>query len=181
MLQLKKTSANVFFNIMTPKLAARAIKKAIEIGCKPAQYQVNVAASIGAALYPAGLENAQGILTEIYIKNPTDTLWADTPDFVAWKAWMETYNPNASMADGDPTARATGSPGRRCSAYGDDLTQENVMRQAARRKALGVPMLLPESTLNPSATDFYQIKSVQIAKLSIDHWDLFGERISCSG
>lgn len=55
------------------------------------------------------------------------------------------------------------------------------MRQAARMKALAVPMLLPESTLNPSATDFYQIKSVQIAKLSIDHWDLFGERISCSG
>ena len=76
MIQLKNSGANVFFNITIPKFAAQAIKKAAEIGWKPAHYLNNVSASIGAVIKPAGLENAQGIITAQYLKDPTDPQWA---------------------------------------------------------------------------------------------------------
>ncbi len=183
MLQLKNTNANVFFNITTPKFAAQAIKKAAEIGWKPAHYLVNVAASIGGTLRPAGLENAQGLLTAIYVKDPTDTKWKNAPDFVAWKAWMEKYNPNADIADG---SNVTGysfawTLHQVLKACGNDLTRENVMLQAASMHELAAPMLLPGITLNTSATDFYPIKAVQMARLTVDHWELFGDLISRDG
>ena len=169
----------MFFNITTPKFAAQAIKKAAEIDWKPAHYLVNVAASIGATLKPAGLENSQGILTAIYVKDPTDTKWAKAPDFIAWKDWMEKYNPTANLADG---SNVTGysfawTLVQVLKACGDDLTRENVMKQAASMKGLEAPMLLPGITLNTSATNFFPIQAVQMAKLSGDHWELFGELI----
>ena len=176
-LQLKNSGANVFFNITTPKFAAQAIKKAAEIDWKPAQYLVNVAASIGAAIRPAGFDNAQGIITANYIKDITDASWATSPDYVTWKAWMETYNSTASLME---SANATGYAAaftlvhvlRQC---GDDLTRENIMRQAANLHELEVPLLLPGIRLNTSPTDFFPIKSVHLARMEGDHWKLFGE------
>src|SRR4029077_9559700 len=74
-IQLKDTGANVFFNISTPKFAAQAIRKAAEIDWKPAQYMTNVSASVTSVLKPAGFENAQGIITAAYLKDPTDKRW----------------------------------------------------------------------------------------------------------
>jgi ABC-type branched-subunit amino acid transport system substrate-binding protein len=179
-LQLKNSGANVFYNVTTPKFAAQAIKKAAEIGWKPTHYLVNVAASIGAVIRPSGIENAQGIITAQYIKDITDPRWADSPDFKAWKAWMDKYNPTANPME---SATATGYAAaftvvqvlKQC---GDDLSRENVMRQAANLKDLEVPMLLPGIRLNTSPTDFYPIQSVQLAKVDGDHWTLFGDLIS---
>lgn len=179
-LQLKNSGANVFYNVTTPKFAAQAIKKSAEIGWRPVQYIVNVAASIGAAIKPGGFENAQGIITAQYIKDITDPAWAESPDFRAWKAWMEKYNPSANLIE---SANATGYASaftvtqvlRQC---GDDLTRENVMRQAANLHELEVPMLLPGIRLNTSPTDFYPIKSVHLSRIEGDHWKLFGDLIS---
>jgi branched-chain amino acid transport system substrate-binding protein len=176
-LQLKNSGANVFYNITTPKFAAQAIKKSAEIGWKPTQYLVNVAASIGAVIRPAGFENAQGIITAQYIKDVTDPNWATSPDFVAWKAWMEKFNPTANPIE---SANATGYAAaftmaqvlRQC---GDDLTRENIMRQAASLHDLEVPMLLPGIRLNTSPTDFYPLKSVHLSHIDGEHWKLFGD------
>jgi branched-chain amino acid transport system substrate-binding protein len=179
-LQLKNSGANVFYSVTTPKFAAQAIKKSAEIGWKPTQYLVNVAASIGAVIKPAGFENAQGIITAQYQKDITDPHWADSPDFIEWKAWMEKYN---SAANPMESANATGYASaftvtqvlKQC---GDDLTRENVMRQAANLHNLEVPMLLPGIKLNTSPTDFYPIESVHLAHIEGEHWTLFGDLLS---
>ena len=95
MIQLKNSGANVFFNITTPKFAAQAIKKAAEIGWKPAHYLNNVSSSVGSVMKPAGFENAQGIITALYSKDPTDPQWAQAKDFLEWKAFMAKYYPTA--------------------------------------------------------------------------------------
>jgi branched-chain amino acid transport system substrate-binding protein len=179
-LQLKNSGATVFYNVTTPKFAAQAIKKAAEIGWKPTQYLVNVAGSIGAAIKPAGFDNAQGIITAQYLKDITDPHWADSPDFKEWKAWMEKYNSTANMlesanATGYSTAFALCHVLRQC---GDELTRENIMRQAANLHDLDVPMLLPGIKANTSPTDFYPIKAVRMAHIEGEHWTLFGDLIS---
>ena len=179
-LQLKNSGANVLYNVTTPKFAAQAIKKAAEIGWKPTQYLVNVAASVGAVIKPAGFDNAQGIMTAQYLKDQTDPHWATSPDYVAWKAWMEKYNSTANLLEGSnvsgyASAFTMTQVLRQC---GDDLTRENVMRQAANLKDLEVPMLLPGIKLNTGPTDFYPIEAVQMAHVDGEHWTLFGDLIS---
>ena len=91
---LKNSGANVFFNITTPKFAAQAIKKAAEIGWKPAHYLNNVSSSVGAVMKPAGFDAGQGILTASYLKDPTDTQWERIADMVAWNTFMDKYYPD---------------------------------------------------------------------------------------
>ena len=179
-LQLKNSGANVFYNITTPKFAAQAIKKSAEIGWKPAHYLVNVAASIGTVIQPAGFENAQGIITAQYLKDISDPQWDSSLDIQQWKAWMGKYNSGASLLDGSTasgyaTAFTLVQVLKQC---GDDLTRENVMRQAASLHDLEVPMLLPGIKLNTSPTDFYPIKSVKLSHIQGEHWTIFGDLIS---
>jgi len=179
-IQLKNSGADVFFNVTTPKFAAQAIKKAAEIGWKPTQYLVNVSASIGAVIKPAGFDAAQGIITAMYIKDVTDESWNSSPDFKAWKEWMAKYQPNANPME---SANATGYANAWTLTYvlkkcGDDLSRENVMRQAASLKDVEVPMLLPGIKLNTSPTDFYPIQSVQLARIDGEHWKRFGDLLS---
>jgi len=170
----------VFYNITTPKFAAQAIKKAAEIGWKPAQYLVNVAASVGAVIRPAGFDNAQGIITAQYLKDITDPRWYEAPDYKEWRAWMEKWNPAANLLEsanvsGYATAFTMTHVLKQC---GDDLSRENVMRQAASMHDLEVPLLLPGIRLNTSPTDFYPIQSVKLARIEGEHWTPFGELIS---
>ena len=176
-LQLKNTGANVFFNVTTPKFAAQAIKKAGEIGWKPRHYLVNIAASVGAVMRPAGMENSQGIITADYKKDTTDPRWQDDPEFKDWQAWMAKYQPNANPAEGsNVTGYLVGFMVvhvlREC---GDDLTRENVMRQAANLHNLRVPMMMPGMTVNTSPTDFAPMKAVHFLTFEGDHWVPFGD------
>jgi branched-chain amino acid transport system substrate-binding protein len=180
MIQLKNSGANVFFNITTPKFAAQAIKKAAEIGWKPAHYINNVSASVGSVMKPAGVENAKGIITAAYLKDPTDPQWATSPDFVEWKAFMGKYYPNGDLADSSnvnswATTHTLIQILKQC---GDDLTRENVMKQAASLKDFVAPMMIPGIKLNTSPTDFYPIQSVQLAKFDGEAFKLFGEILS---
>ena len=104
-IQLKDSGANVFFNIATPKAAAQAIRKAADIGWKPAQYLNNVSASVGSVMKPAGFENSQGIITAQYLKDPTDKQWDNNADFKAWVAWMDKWMPGANKARRQPRVR----------------------------------------------------------------------------
>ncbi|HEY2870580.1 MAG TPA: ABC transporter substrate-binding protein [Reyranella sp.] len=176
-IQLKDSGANVFFDVGTPKFCAQAIRKAAEIGWKPAHYLVNVSASVGSVIKPAGYDNAQGIITAAYLKDPTDKQWDNAEDMKAWRAWMAKNMPNASTLDANyifahSVATIMVETLKRC---GDDLTRANVMKQAASFHNYVPPLLLPGITVNTSATDFYPIQAVQLARFNKETWDLFGE------
>ena len=180
MIQLKNSGANVFFNVTTPKFAAQAIKKASEIGWKPVHYLNNVSASFGAVLIPAGIDASQGIITALYQKDVTDKKWETSPDFVAWKAFMTKYMPNADLKDqnhanGYAVASTLVQVLKQC---GDDLTRENVMKQAASLKDFEAPLLIPGIKLNTSATNFYPIRAVQLGRVNGQSLETFGDVLS---
>jgi len=179
-IQLKDSGANVFFNIATPKAAAQAIRKAGDLGWKPAQYLNNVSASVGSVMKPAGFENSQGIITAQYLMDPTDKQWADNADMKGWSAWMDKWMAGANKADanhvfGYAVAILMHETLKKC---GDDLTRENVMKQAANFQKYKLPMLIPGITINTSPTDYYPIQSVQLARFKGESWELFGDVMS---
>ena len=183
MIQLKNSGANVFFNISTPKFAAQAIKKAAEVGWKPAHYINNVSTSIATVIKPAGFENAQGIISAYYLKDPTDPQYAKDKDFVDWKTFMQNHYPNGNVLDAsNGYAYAVSSllhiVLKQC---GDDLTRDNIMRQAANLKNVQLPMVLEGIKVNTSPTDFYPIQSVRMARFKGETWELFGDIISHEG
>jgi branched-chain amino acid transport system substrate-binding protein len=180
MIELKGSGANVFFNVTTPKFAAQAIKKAAELGWKPAHYLNNVSASIGAVIKPAGFDNAQGIITAQYLKDATDPQWKGSADMIAWNAFMDKYMPQADKTNsfhvtGYAVTTTLVEVLKRC---GDDLTRANIMKQAASLKDLDVPMLLPGIKINTSPTDFYPIQAVQLSRLEGQVFKAFGNVIS---
>jgi len=180
MIQLKNSGANVFFNITTPKFAAQAIKKAAEIGWKPVHYLNNVSSSFATVFKPAGIDASQGIILALYRKDANDPQWASAPDIVAWKAFMAKYMPNANLGDdghnyGYSVANTMLQVLKMC---GDNLTRENVMKQAASIKGYEAPMLLPGIKINTSATDFYPLQSVRLAKVKGESFELFGDVLS---
>ena len=144
-INLKASGADIFFNVATPKFAAQAIKKAAEIEWKPIHLLNNVSNSVGSVLKPAGLDNSKDILTTVYLKDPTDPTWKDDPAYKEWLAFMEKYYP-----DGDRTSIFTvfgyavsQTMVQVLKQAGDDLTRENVMKQAANLKDFQLGMLLP--------------------------------------
>lgn len=176
-IQLKGADANVFFNIATPKFAAQAMRKVADLGWKPIQYVNNVSASVGSVMKPAGFDNVQGIISAMYVMDPTDPRWADHPDLKAFKAWMAKYHPSAHLADlgnvsGYTVSFLMAETLRRC---GDELTRANVMKQAKSFQKFRVPMLLPGITVSTGPNDYHPIQAVQLARFKGQTWDLFGE------
>ncbi len=178
--KLKSTGADVFFNITTPKFAAQAIKKNMEIGWHPLHFLNNVSASIGSVMKPAGFENAQGIISSNYIKDPTDTQWKNDKGMIAWNEFLDKYYPEANRADASVMYGYTVAQGlvHVLKACGDDLTRANIMKQAASIRDLELGGLLPGIKVNTSATDFAPISQLQLMKFKGDGWELFGEILS---
>jgi branched-chain amino acid transport system substrate-binding protein len=178
--KLKSTNADVFVNITTPKFAAQAIKKNAEIGWKPLHFLNNVSVSIGSVIAPAGMENAQGIISSNYLKDPTDPQWKNDGGMKAWNEFLEKYFPEANRADLSVMYAYTVAQGlvHVLKACGDDLTRENVMKQAASIKDLELGSLLPGVKVNTSATDFAPISQLRLMKFKGEKWDLFGDVIS---
>ncbi|HJQ57364.1 MAG TPA: ABC transporter substrate-binding protein [Vineibacter sp.] len=179
-IQLKDSGANVFFNITTPKFAAQAIRKAAEIGWKPAHYLNNVSGSVSTVLKPAGFDNAQGIITATYFMDPTDKQWDNHEDMKAWREWMAKYNPGANTSDASIVYAymAAFTMHKTLEQCANELTRENVMKQAANLKKLKVPLLLPGITISTSPTDYYPIQSVRLARFKGETWELFGDVMS---
>ncbi len=176
-IQLKDSGANVFFNISTPKFAAQAIRKITDVGWKPAQYLNNVSASVAAVMKPAGFENSQGVITAAYLKDPTDKQWENDAEMKVWRDWMTKYMPGANQADGNYVfAVAVATMLKETLAKcGDNLTRENVMRQAANFQKVRIPLLLPGIQVSTSPTDYYPIQAVQLSRFKDDSWELFGD------
>jgi branched-chain amino acid transport system substrate-binding protein len=176
-IQLKDSGANVFFDIAIPKFAAQSMRKAGEIGWKPAIYLNNVSSSVASAMKPAGFENVQGVITAQYLMDPTDKQWDSNPDMKMWVEWMKKSNPGASLEDASNVFAYSVSSlmHETLKKCGDNLTRENLMRQAANHQKLKLPLLLPGITVNTSPTDYYPIQAVQLSRFKGETWDLFGD------
>jgi len=173
---MQAKGVDVFVNTAIPKFAAQAIRKAAEIEWKPLHILSSIGSSIGATLKPAGLDHCRGIVTDLYLKDSTDPKWQDDPGFKGWSSFMDKYLPGADKSDagyvaGSQLAATLVQVLKLC---GDELTRENVMKQAANLHDFTVPMLLPGITINTSPTDFAPIKQVQMGRFEGEHWELFG-------
>jgi branched-chain amino acid transport system substrate-binding protein len=175
--QLQASGADVFFNITTPKFAAQAIRKAFDIGWKPVQYLNNVSASIGTTLTPAGLDKSIGLISTQYLKDVLDPEWKDTPPIKAWEEWMKKYYPEGSLIQSENmygyTVAATLH--QVLKQAGDNLTRENIMKQAASMKNFRTETMLPGISISTTADDFAPIQSVQLARFDGKEWRRFGE------
>jgi branched-chain amino acid transport system substrate-binding protein len=177
---MQAKGVDVFVNTAIPKFAAQAIRKAAEIEWKPLHILSSIGSSIGATLKPAGLEHCRGIVTDLYLKDSTDPKWQDDPGFKAWSSFMDKYLPGADKSDGGYIAgsQLAATLVQVLKQCGDELTRENVMKQAANLHDFTVPMLLPGITINTSSTDFAPIKQVQMGRFEGEHWELFGPLLS---
>lgn len=174
---LKSSGADVFFNITTPKFAAQAIRKAADIGWKPLHFLNNVSASVGAVLTPAGLEKSKGLITAAYMKDPTDPQWDKDAGMQRWREFMKKYMPNADLSDalhvyGFAVGQLMVQVLKQC---GDDLTRENLLKQAASVKSFEPDGLLPGIKLNTGPTDHFPIEQLQLSQFDGKRWVLFGQ------
>jgi branched-chain amino acid transport system substrate-binding protein len=176
-IQLKDSGANVFFNISIPKFAAQAMRKAGDLNWKPIQYLNNVSSSVASTMKPAGFENVQGVVTAQYLMDPTDKQWDTNDDMKGWKEWMGKHNAGASLSDASNVFAYSVSllmheTLKKC---GDDLTRENLMKQAANFQKFRLKMVLPGITVSTSPTDYYPVQAVQLSRFKGESWDLFGD------
>ena len=180
---LQTSGANVLLTVALPKFAAQTIRKIYEIGRKPTHILSSVSNSVGLVMRPAGPEKSVGIISATYGKDPTDPQWQDTLEYNEWLAWMKKYNTSGNVADADTVYgySAAQTMVAVLKACGDNLTRENLMKQAASIRDLQLPMLLPGIIISTSANDFTPIKQMQLQKFDGTTWQLFGDLISGSG
>jgi ABC-type branched-subunit amino acid transport system substrate-binding protein len=177
---LHDSGADTFFSWAAPKGSAQAIRKVGELGWKPRFFLANVSASVAGVLKPAGLQYAKDIISTAYLKDPTDPAWKDDPGVKTWQAFMDQYYPNGDKLDlnniyGYAAAQTMVQVLKQC---GDDLTRENIMKQAANLKNFSSDVMLPGIKINTSPDDFFPIEQMQLMKFDGAAWHLFGDVIT---
>jgi branched-chain amino acid transport system substrate-binding protein len=178
--KLKSTGADIFVNISTPKFAAQAIKKMAEIQWKPLHFLNNVSASVASVIKPAGFENSQGIISAAYLKDASDPQWDNEPGMKQFYEFMAKDFPEGNKQDqgtvvGYGVAQTMVQVLKQC---GDNLTRDNIMKQAASLRDFRTGVLLPGIKINTSPTDFAPISSLQLMKFKGERWNLFGDVIN---
>jgi branched-chain amino acid transport system substrate-binding protein len=176
-LTLKASGADTFINITTPKFGAQAIRKVYDIGWKPLHIVNNVSASIGSVLTPAGLDKSMDVITVSYYKDASDPEWKDDPAMLEWRGFMAKYYREGDVADGSNiygyiTAQTMAQVLKQC---GNDLSRDNIKRQAENLKNFKQALLLPGITINTSATDHSPIDQGQLGKFNGKQFVRFGE------
>lgn len=176
---LQGTGANVLVNFATPKFAAQAIKKAGELGWKPQQYITLASSSAQAVLAPAGLDNAQGLISFQFIKDPTDPKWANDEGFLAYKEFMAKYMPDVPLKDATATLGYNHGETlhRLLELVGRDLTRETLLKTATNLKNIQLSMFQPGITLNTSPTDHLPVDCLQMAVFSGESWNTSGDLV----
>ena len=177
MVTMRESGADVFFAEATPRFAAQAIKKAASMGWKPLIILPSVSNSVSAVLEPAGIENTIGVVTGLYLKDPNDARWADDPAMKEWLAWMKKYQPGASTGDlfnvqGYTAAQVMVEVLKNCK---DDLSRENIIKQATTLNGLALPMLLPGIKIHTEPNNVTPIRQIQMARFDGKSWVLFGD------
>jgi branched-chain amino acid transport system substrate-binding protein len=177
MVTMRESGADVFFGEATPKFAAQAIKKAASMGWKPLIILPSVSNSFSAVLEPAGIDNAVGVVTGLYLKDPNDVRWADDPALRDWLGWMKKYQPNASTGDlfnvqGYTVAQIMARVLENCK---DDLSRDNIIKQATALDGIAMPMLLPGIKVYTDPHNVTPIRQIQMARFDGRSWVLFGD------
>jgi branched-chain amino acid transport system substrate-binding protein len=179
-INLKEAGVDTLLTITTPKFGAQTIKKVAELGWKPTHIITNVSASVGSVLKPAGLENCKDLLSTAYLKDTSDPTWKDDAGLKNWAAFIDQYMPDANKADanlvyGYSVAQTMVQVLKQA---GDNLTRENIMKQAANLKDLQLEMALPGIKINTSPTDFYPFDQMQMMQFDGTSWRRFGPVIT---
>jgi branched-chain amino acid transport system substrate-binding protein len=173
---LKASGADIFFDVTSPKFAAMAIRRAAELGWRSEHLLSSVSNSVTAVMQPAGLQNAEGILTTDAWQEGDDLATASDPAYRDWAAFMDRYASDISKSNGITVfgyviANAMVEVLRKC---GDDLSRDNIMKQAASLKGLQIPMLLPGIVVNTSAADHSPLEQMQMMRFTGGRWEKFG-------
>ncbi|MGY4421368.1 branched-chain amino acid transport system substrate-binding protein [Bradyrhizobium sp. JR6.1] len=177
--QIKGANPDIFVNIATPKFAAQAIKKAAELDWHPVQFLTNVSVSIGGVMKPAGYEASQDILSTQYLKDPADHEWKNDPAMNEWRAFMTKWYPegdqnDASTVFGYGVAKGLEQVLRQC---GDNLTRENLMKQAASLN-FEIGIYLPGTKIKTGPDDYAPIEQLQMMRFKGESWERFGPIMS---
>ena len=175
-IKLKAAGADTFVSFTTPKFAAQAIKKVAELGWKPMFIQSNVGSSVGSVMKPAGYANAQDILSAHYAKDGSDPKWDNDEGMKKFYAFLAKYAPTMDRNDGS-VVYGYGQAQTIVQVLkqaGDNLTRENIMKEAANLKEFTPDTLLPGVTITTTATDFYPIEQLQMQRFKGETWELFG-------
>jgi branched-chain amino acid transport system substrate-binding protein len=180
---LKSTGADVFIAVALTKVAAQSIRKVAEIGWHPLFILSSIGSSIGTVIQPVGFDKAQGLISTAYLKDSSDPQWNDDEGMKKFYAFLAKYAPDANKTDffvvyGYGIAQTMAKVLQQC---GDDLTRENVMKQAASLTNFTPDVLLPGISINTSAADFAPIEQMRMIRLKGERWQLFGDVISGSG
>ena len=176
---LKASGADVLLTFTTPKFGAQAIRKVHDLGWKPLHIVGFPASAIKAVLEPAGLDKSVGLMSSSVTKDPADAQWRDDAGIKEYLAIMKRYYPDGDLDDwsnvgGFTTAQLLVHVLKQC---GDDLTRENVMRQAASIQDLELPLLLPGIRVNTSKTDYLPVDQIQLIRFDGKRWVRVGELI----
>jgi ABC-type branched-subunit amino acid transport system substrate-binding protein len=174
--KLKTVGVDLVFDASTPKFVAQAIKKIADLGWKPVHIISINSISVGAVLQPAGLENSKGVISTNYGKDPLDPTWKDDAGMKRYFAFMEKYYPEGDKSSsfntyGYGTTQLLIEVLKRC---GDDLTRENVMKQASSLNGVVSDVALPGITGSTSPTDYRVNKQLQMQRFNGERWELFG-------
>jgi branched-chain amino acid transport system substrate-binding protein len=174
---LKATGADVLIVGATPKFAAQAIRRVHEVGWKPMFFLANVSIWVSSVMEPAGLEKGIGILSTAYVKDPNDPAWADDSGVKEYRTFLQKYVPDGDLRDqgfvnGYNSAMAMMQVLKQC---GDDLSSDNILKQALNLKEVELPMLLPGIKINTSATDHLPVEQMQMMRFDGKQWVRFGE------
>jgi branched-chain amino acid transport system substrate-binding protein len=171
---------DVVFTAAIAKFTAQAIRKVADLDWKPLHIIPYTTSSVGTALAPAGLKNAVGLISAACFKDQTDSQWANDPGMNEWRAFMKASMPNADLTDSIyayayAICLALMHALKQC---GDDVSRENIMRQAANLHDLELPTPLPGIKVNTSPTNYHPIRSMQMMRFNGKSWEPFGELIS---
>jgi ABC-type branched-subunit amino acid transport system substrate-binding protein len=177
---LHDSGADIFFSWAAPKGSAQAIRKVGELGWKPKFFLANVSTSVAGVLKPAGIEFAKDIISTAYLKDPTDPAWKDDPGVKTWREFMDKYYPDGDKTNnnnvyGYAAAQTMVQVLKQC---GDELTRDNIMKQAASLKNFSSDVMLPGIKVNTGPDDFFPIEQMQLMRFDGEAWRLFGDVIT---
>jgi branched-chain amino acid transport system substrate-binding protein len=176
---LKNSGAEVLVLNCAPPISARAIRRAAELDWHPVVVLVNAAASIANALRPAGLQNSVGVISTSFLKDASDTTWKEDPAIKQWLAFMDKYYPDGDKDDayamfGYAAAETLVQVLTQC---GDDLSRDNIMRQASSLRNYRSEIVLPGIAINTGPADFHPIKQMRLVQFDGNAWQPIGDVI----
>lgn len=176
LVKLRAAGATVFVNVATSKFAAQAIRRIAEMGWKPEQYLVSVSQTVAGTMRPAGLENGRGVISSYYLKDPADPAWSDDAGMKAMNAFLDQYIPDVDRNNilnvyGYVLAQLLTRVLERC---GDDLTRENLLRQATSINDLRLDMLLPGVAINTAPDNYFPFRQLQPLQFDGARWRPLG-------